>query len=175
MKRRTLLATALALPASAALAQQTPLGLLNALGGAGPEHFIDMAGMSDLFEIESSRILLIGSRHPQIREFAQMMIEHHTRSTNELRLIPAAAARNPVDLDERHERLLNVLRAAQGDLLDRTYIDQQVDAHIEAIQLYEVFLQNRTPSPLRDFAERNLPMIREHLARARAFQVPTRG
>lgn len=172
MNRRLLLASAFAVPASAAFAQQTPLGLLNALGGAGPEHFIDMAGMSDLFEIESSRILLIGSSHPQIRQFAQTMIEHHTRSTNELRSIPEAANRNPPELDQRHVSLLNVLRAAQGDLLNRTYVDQQIDAHIEAIQLYEVFMRVQNPTPLYAFAQRNLPMIRQHLAMAQALQAP---
>ncbi|MGG5810162.1 DUF4142 domain-containing protein [Falsiroseomonas sp. CW058] len=173
MLRRALLVTAFAVPASAAVAQTE---LLNILGGSGAANFIDQAARSDLFEIESSRILLIGSQHPQIREFAQRMIEHHTMNTNELRSIPEAAERNPPALDARHVALLNALRAAEGDLLNRTYVDQQIDAHEEAIVLFRTFA-NAEPqvTPLRAFARSKLPMLEQHLAMARALQLPRAG
>jgi putative membrane protein len=173
MLRRALIATAFALPASAGFAQT---GLLNVLGGSGAANFIDAAAMSDLFEIESSRILLIGSRHPQIREFAERMVVHHTVSTNELRIIPEAADRNPPALDQRHVSLLNLLRAAEGDLLDRTYVDQQIDAHEEAIVLYRTFANaEQQVTPLRAFARKQLPLLEQHLVLAKALQAPRAG
>src|SRR3954468_4823152 len=45
--------------------------------------FVPMAASSDLYEIESSRLALERSQSPAIKQFAQMMIDHHTMTTQQ--------------------------------------------------------------------------------------------
>lgn len=175
MRRRTLLTTAfMAAATTPALAQ----GLLERLAGTGTgaNAFVQVAAISDNFEIESSRLVLARSQHPQIRDYAQRMIEHHTMISTEMRALPEATTRMPASLDERHTNMLLTLRQQEDvDLLNRYYVQQQIEGHEEALAAYEAYANGGDVPALRAFAQRHLPMIRQHLEMARALQVPNRG
>jgi len=141
--------------------------------GVGATTFVQMASISDNFEIESSRLVLARSTHPQIRDFAQRMIEHHTKISTEMRALPEATTRMPASLDERHSNMLQTLRAQEDvDLLNRYYVQQQIEGHTEAVTIYEAYASGGEVPALKALAQRHLPMIREHLAAARALQGP---
>lgn len=175
MRRRALMTTALTATLAAPAAAQ---GLLERLAGTGTgaTAFVEQAAIGDNFEIESSRILLARSQHPQIREFAQRMIEHHTMMSNELRAMPEATTRLPAVLDNRRTGLLMTLQQQEDvDLLNRYYVQQQIEAHEEAETIFEAYANGGDVPALRAFAQRHLPTIREHLQRARALQAPQGG
>lgn len=174
MNRRTLLlASAMALPGVSALAQSSST-LLNLFSttGAGANAFVEQATMANNFGIESSRILLAGSTHTQIRQYAERMIAEHTALSNELRAMPDAATRLPSGLDDRLQAKLIDLRRYQGDELDRWYVQMQVEAHRQALEFYEAFAANGEVPNLKSFAERNVGRVRMNLQQAQAFQVP---
>jgi putative membrane protein len=171
-----MLATAILLPAAALPARAQ--GLLERLAGTstGANAFVQLAAISDNFEIESSRLVLARSTHPQIREFAQRMIEHHTMLSTEMRALPEATTRLPANLDERHTNKLITLRQQEDvDLLNRYYVQYQIEGHEEAAAAYEAYANGGDVPALKAFAQRHLPMIQQHLAMARALQAPQRG
>src|SRR3712207_8417473 len=43
--------------------------------------YVRMAAASDLFEIQSSQLALQNAQRPEVRQFAQMLITHHTQTT----------------------------------------------------------------------------------------------
>ena len=170
MNRRALLTSAFAIGVAAPASAQ---GILDSIAGtgAGATAFVQLATISDNFEIESSRIALARSTHPQIREFAQRMIEHHTMISTEMRALPEATTRMPAALDDRHTNMLLTLRQQEDvDLLNRYYVQQQIEGHTEAVTVYETYANSGDVPALKAFAQRHLPMIREHLAAARALQ-----
>ena len=170
MNRRALLTTAIVAGFAAPASAQ---GILDAIAGTGTgaTAFVQLATISDNFEIESSRIALARSQHPQIREFAQRMIEHHTMISTEMRALPEATTRMPAALDDRHTNMLLTLRQQEDvDLLNRYYVQQQIEGHTEAVTVYETYANSGDVPALKAFAQRHLPMIREHLAAARALQ-----
>jgi putative membrane protein len=176
MNRRTLMTFALAGTASmigTAHAQGLVQGAIDRFAGtgAGADAFVQIVSIGNNFEIESSRVLLARSTHPQIREFAQKMIEQHTALGVELAALPEASTRMSATLDESHTTKLITLRdQTDVDMLNRYYVQQQVEAHERAFIAYETFAENGEVPALRAFAQRHLPMIREHLAAARALQ-----
>ena len=175
MNRRALLTTALVAGFAAPASVQGILGSI-AGTGAGATAFVQLATISDNFEIESSRIALARSTHPQIREFAQRMIEHHTMLSTELRSLPEATTRLPANLDERHTNMLLTLRQQEDlDLLNRYYVQQQIEGHEEAVTAYEAYARSGEVPALRAFAQKHAPMIRSHLDMARALQGPRGG
>jgi putative membrane protein len=176
MRRRALLATTLL--ATAASIPAHAQGLLERLAGTGTgaNAFVQVAAISDNFEIESSRVVLARSTHPQIREFAQRMIEHHTMISTEMRALPEATTRLPANLDERHTNMLLLLRQQEDvDMLNRYYVQQQIEGHTEAVTAYEAYANGGDVPALKAFAQRHLPMIRQHLQMARALQAPQGG
>ena len=50
-----------------------------------PTEYVITAGASDLYEITSSSTVLETTTDPKVRQFAQMMIAHHSKSTADLK------------------------------------------------------------------------------------------
>lgn len=92
MKKQIALAALMAALASPALAQGMGSGMAIAPAPmtlpTTAEGYRQMALISDSFEIQSSTLALERSRNPRVRRYAQMMIEHHSMTTQ--MLLPAA-------------------------------------------------------------------------------------
>jgi len=181
MNRRSLMLAAAAVGAALAtpaFAQQRDQNVLNRLLNAfattevGADTFVQQAAYGDQYEIQSSRILLNGSQHPNIRQFAETMIQHHTMTTNELLALPEGSTRVAAGLDQRRSRKLQELQMTQGDMLNRLYVQQQIQSHEESELLYQTYAESGDVPVLKAFAQRHLPMIRQHLQMARALQAP---
>lgn len=76
MKTRNLLLPLLAIVSSPAAAQVM-----------SPAEYVKMAGASDLYERQSSELVLQSTKNPEIRDFATMMIAHHTQSTADVKAL----------------------------------------------------------------------------------------
>ena len=57
--------------------------------------YVEMAAASDLFEIQSSQLAVSRAQNPDVRAFAQMLIEHHTMTTQQLTAAATAAGTPP--------------------------------------------------------------------------------
>lgn len=134
--------------------------------------YLAMAGMSDVFEITSSQVALKKSRNPGVRRFASMLIDHHSRTTN----LALAAARSagvsppPPVLDARHRDMIRQLEAAPAGSFDRVYLQQQVPAHQEALQLHSGYARTGDTAPLRNTARGAVPIVQSHLQQAQRLQ-----
>lgn len=150
-----------------------PVGQMSAatLGANSPEAYVSNAAEGDMYEIMAADIALERTQNAQIRELAQTIKTDHTAASKALKgMLPQAApeAEIPTKLDERRQGMLDNLRSAPADSFDRTYIDQQVAAHQEAVTLHRGFSDN--DSPLAAHARSVLPKIEMHLERAQQIQ-----
>lgn len=153
--RTPLLLSPLLLFATPALAQVMP-----------PAEYIAAAGAGDLYERTSSQIVLETTQDPKIRSFAQMMIEHHARSTAD---VQAAAARDgvtplPAQLNPLQSELVTQLQAEQGPARDAAYIAQQKAAHGQALNVQQAYAMAGTAPALKAAAAAVVPVVQEHIA-----------
>ena len=91
---------------AASSAATTPQGQVNA------EQFVHEAAISDMFEIQSSQLAGQKSQDQQIKQFANDVIQDHTKASNELKSA-AQEAKNvqvPNALDQEHKEKLQQLR-----------------------------------------------------------------
>jgi putative membrane protein len=146
------------------IAAADPISPLSAPG------YMSMAASSDMFEIESSRIALQRSQNPAVRNFAQMMIDHHSRTTSDLmataqrvNLPPPPPAMLPPQRDA-----LERVRAAGPDF-DSVYKREQIMGHQMALDLHRNYAAQGDLPPFRDLASRTVPIIQEHLGRAQSL------
>jgi putative membrane protein len=149
-------------PPSAAVAPQPPpAAAIRTTAG-----FVQAAAVSDLYEVQSSRLASMKTRVMDVRRFADMMIADHTATTTQLMQIVSRSAPTitpPMQPDARRQALLAELMQAQGPDFDRRYVMQQINAHREALMLMEGYAQMGDNAELRQFASATAPKIRMHL------------
>jgi len=135
----------------------------------GAQDFVNRAAVSDRFEL-SLADLAKERGDAASRAFAARIRRDHQESQRELERIAALEKLAlPEQLDARHTALLAELRELEGQAFDRAFARVQVDVQREAVALYEGEANEGGVSSLRDFAERTLPRLRDHLTRARTL------
>lgn len=150
--------------AATPVAAQTPPPPPPAAAKAQAAAYVRAAGMSDLYEITSSKLALQKSRNDDVRRFAQMMIDHHTRTT----AATVRAARQD-GLPPTPPRLggaeasISELRRASADAFDRLYIGQQLPAHQAALDLHQSFAANGDHPALKASAQAAVPIVQQHI------------
>lgn len=164
-----LLATTACTTSNDATVDPATLGPMSTPTTAMP--YVMMAGSGDLFEIESSRLALERSNNDAVRQFAQMLITHHTQLTNATMAAAREAGLNPPppSLLPHHAEMLDRLRAAPSADFDRMYREEQITAHQEALNLHRTYAESGDEAPLRTSASSAVPIIQQHLAQAQTL------
>ena len=133
--------------------------------------FMQLAGESDVFEITSSQMAVMRSQNPDVKRFASMLIDHHTRTTNVLLTQAKAAGMPPPPavLGPQKRALIDQLMQAGAADFDRLYLQQQIPAHEQALALHTTYAASGDTPQLRAAAAGAVPFVRQHLEQARAM------
>lgn len=141
-------------------------GVSAAWGKLTAQEFVQKASMSNMFEIESSKLALERAQKPETRQFAQMMIRDHTQAGNDLKAAVEDAklgtALMAATLDEDHQEKMDKLRDKSAEDFDAAYMEMQEDAHDDAVGLFERYAENGDQPRLKQFASKTLPVLRQH-------------
>lgn len=129
--------------------------------------YVTAAAISDMYEIESSRLAQEKGQSDQVKAHARQMIEDHTRTSDALKAAVAdlgTGVQLPTSLDARHQQMIDDLRAAEGEAFDRLYMEQQRMAHEAAHRLHSGFAQGGDNPALQQVAQQAVPIIERHRA-----------
>ncbi|SFR97030.1 DUF4142 domain-containing protein [Sphingomonas jatrophae] len=134
--------------------------------------YVDAAGRSDLYEINSSQIALQKSQDPKVQAFARMLIQHHQKTTAATMKAASKAGLTPPPpaLDPGATASINELQSASPADFDRIYLAQQVPAHQAALNLHQSYAQGGDQAPLRTSAKSAVPIVKKHLDQATKMQ-----
>ena len=97
----------------------------------------DMA-IANMAEVELAKLVPERSTDDEIKKFAQLMIDDHTKSLDSLKAI--AAQHNipvPTELDPRHMRLRDKLAKWHGNEFERNYMEAMIDEHEDMLDELE--------------------------------------
>ena len=100
--------------------------------------FIQKAAMSDMYEVEAGKIAGQKGQSDAVKNFGQMMVDAHSKTTEELKSLVASEAIKvglPAKFDAKYDKLIDDLNAASNADFDKTYAGQQVDGHKDAVSL----------------------------------------
>ena len=141
-----------------------------------PQEFVDRAARSDAFELASARLALTKAASPEVKAFAQQMIKAHTESTAKIKA--AAAKANPpitvnATMTSEENKELAELGRLTGAKFDDEYMDEQVDAHEDALALMKAFASDGADPGLKAVAGELAPIVAEHLRMARELEKKT--
>jgi putative membrane protein len=127
--------------------------------------YVMMAGQSDQFEMQSAR-LAVAKGSPAVRNFGHQMLTDHMKST----IMVTAAARksglsvSPPELTTDQQAMLDQLKGESGDAFDKTYVDQQVTAHQQALALQKAYADSGDDTNLKAAAAHIEPVVETHLS-----------
>jgi putative membrane protein len=130
-----------------------------------PTEYVTAAGAGDLYEKESSKLVLQTTQDPKIRSFAQMMIADHTKSTADVKAA-ARKARVKVPapkLMPPQAEMVAQLKAESGPARDAAYVAQQKTAHNQALALHSAYAAEGTAAPLKEVAGKTAPVVQHHI------------
>jgi putative membrane protein len=134
------------------------------------KNYVEKAAIGDMFEIEASKIALDRSKVQPVKDFAKMMIDAHTATSQEMGgLATAAGVMAPSALDNDHSGKLEELRTASLQDFDDKYIDQQTAAHSAALDLHKDYANNGKDAALQAFAAKVAPTVDAHLLAVKAL------
>lgn len=150
---------------------------MNSLGNAaGPQastgqEYVALASASDMFEIESSRLAQEKAQNDQVKQFAQMLITDHQRSTEQLRQAagqaqPAIEMPQP-QLNPQQQQIITGLQSAEAGAFDQVYMQAQVQAHQQTLAALQAYAQSGDVPSLRQHATATAPIVEQHLNQAR--------
>lgn len=139
--------------------------------------FVTGAAMGDMFEIESSKIALEKAQSPDLKRYAQTMIDDHTRMSAELKTAAATAqgVTVPTALDERRQGMLDNLRQAPAAGFDEVYRNQQIASHRESLEFAQTYADAGDNAALKAHAVKGAPMIQNHLQMITAMNEQAEG
>ena len=104
-------------------------------GGAGAnltsdDDFVRDIAVKNMAEVELSRIALDKATNPDIRSFAQTMIDEHGAAGHKLKsVVSGQPIEWPVQLDDKHRKTADDLAKEQGANFDRAYLKAMVKGH----------------------------------------------
>jgi putative membrane protein len=143
---------------------------LFACGAPSTPNFVEKVAMSDMYEVEAGKIANQKGQSPLVKGFGQLMVDAHSGTTEGLKGIVQTQKINvdfPTKFDSKHQKLIDELNSASNEEFDRSYAKQQVDAHDEAASLFEKYAKEGDNAELKNFAQKTLPVIQQHLAEAK--------
>jgi putative membrane protein len=139
---------------------------LNSLVGASPntQDFVTEAAISDMFEIQSSK-LAQEKKDTKANDFANKMIADHTTTSDTIKSMVQGGkvkADIPGSLDSKHQSMLDKLKGLNGDDFEKQYRSDQISGHKDTVDLYKRYAKGGDNPDLKAFAEKTLPIVEHH-------------
>jgi putative membrane protein len=135
--------------------------------------FLERVAIIDQFETQAGQLALQATHNADVRRFAQLMVDDHARIGREGLAVATAQQLNAPAagrLDAPRQELLDALRDSRAEDFDKRYIEQQIEAHQNALQLLREFADTGDNPALKDWARRTAPAIENHLQMAGALE-----
>lgn len=124
--------------------------------------FIEKADVSGREEVEISQIAAERASNPDVKKFAQMIVDDHTRANDELASLANACG---VKLKDKPKNEDKWSKKDAADF-DRDYIKKMVDDHKKAVDVFSKESKDGGDEQLVDFARKTLPTLQHHLDEA---------
>lgn len=138
--------------------------------------FVKAAAISDMYEVAAGKIAVERAQSPDVKAFAQEMVDAHTKTSDKLKeLISANNIKEtpPASVDTRRQAMLDHLRGAKAADFDHRYMSQQVAAHKEANILMRGYAKDGDNAAIKSFAAETDKAVKMHLANAKKLEDAT--
>jgi putative membrane protein len=147
---------------------------VNSVLGISPTtaDFVKEVAISDMFEIDSSKLAQDKGNAAE-KSFASQMVTDHTKTSTELKDLVSSGkvkADLPTALDSSHQSKLDKLKGESGKNFSSDFDSDQVSTHKDAVSLFERYAKGGENADLKDWAGKTLPTLQHHLEMAQGLE-----
>jgi len=129
--------------------------------------FVQEAASSGMFEVKSAQLAKQRATSDNTKLFADHLIQDHKQANDDLMKIAKKMNIDvPTDLQPNEKATFDQLSTVNGANFDGQFLQAQVKAHQQAVDLFEKASKNLQDKELKEFAQQYLPSLREHLKMA---------
>jgi putative membrane protein len=143
-------------------------------------NFLIDAAQAGNLEVRASKIALAKTQNPSVKEFANTMVEDHTKVGDELHKLAAGKGLQVPTLTSKNEtgriqrEKINLLGVMNGMNFDRHYSSMiGVSAHKDTIKLFRKAAEDSSDPDIKQFATATLPSLEHHLQMAEELDAKT--
>jgi len=161
------------------------------------KNFVSDQLADGMAEVELAKVARDHAASADVKQFAQMMIDDHTKAGDQLKQI-ATSNSIPVDtkIDDKHQNLMDKLSKLNGGDFDKEYMSAMIDDHQDAVSDLRSRVDenrsatdrltgknpenpaavkpeqsdNRVTMSINEWAANTLPTIEQHLDRAKEIK-----
>jgi putative membrane protein len=134
---------------------------------ANDKQFVMDASEGGMAEIAQSKVALRKSKNPDVRAYAQQMIDDHTRLMAQMKPVAdQLGVTPPTQLKPAHQIELKRLNAMSGKSFDDEYIKSMDIDHHKTLMLFKNELANTTNDQLKADVQQGEPVIQDHTDKA---------
>jgi putative membrane protein len=127
-------------------------------------YFIIQVSIGNLQEIAAGRLAAQQAVNPEVKAFAQRMIDDHTKAEAQLmQLIKSRGFQIPMEATDPPVEDLMLKNTPAKDF-DRMYVHMMAPDHRETVQLFEKYVLTGQDPGVIAFAKQTLPVLKQHLA-----------
>jgi len=131
------------------------------------EEFVVKAAAGGMEEVELGKLANEKGQLKEVKEFGEHMVKQHSMANEELKALAMKKKITiPDSLDMDAKKTKEELMKLKGREFDKKYMNGMVDDHKKDISEFENAANNAKDPEIKAFAEKALPMLREHLQMA---------
>ncbi|PKV67044.1 DUF4142 domain-containing protein [Pontibacter ramchanderi] len=133
--------------------------------------FIAEATSANMLQVQLSELALEKAVSPEVKEMAQEMGQGHRRLMDDLQ---STAVQGefvvPTELGSAHQKVYDDVSGQTGIGFDLAYIKRIREEHDRLLNRYEDMAENAKVMEVKQFASKQLPLLRQHLQKVEALE-----
>jgi putative membrane protein len=136
--------------------------------GVADQVFAMTAGEGGLAEVQLGKLAEDRSASPEVKQFAQRLVQDHTTANQELlKIAKQKDISVPREVNDTHEEVVKLFSRLEGAEFDREFLRYQVMHHEKDTAAFALQAKDGQDPELKAFAAKHLPILKEHLQQAR--------
>ena len=135
---------------------------------ASDSAFAMKAAQANMAEVELGKLALQKAMSDDVKKFAQMMVDDHSKANGELTSLAGQKSVSlPTEPLPPAKAAKDHLSTLSGAAFDKAYMDHMVKDHEKAVALFSKEASGGKDPDTTSWAEKTLPTLQQHLAKAR--------
>ena len=160
-------------PASAGATASAP-------GAAGKvsradHRFLVTAAEDGMAEVELGKLAQQKGSSEQVKSFGTQMVTDHTKAGDELKALASSKGVTLPSTPGKHQKDIDKLAKKSGADFDRDYARHMVDAHKQAVSLFQKAAKSGDDADVKALAGKTLPTLQQHLEHANTLNTAVKS
>lgn len=133
--------------------------------------FAMKAAQGGMAEVKLGQLAVEKATNPDVKAFAQRMVDDHTKANDNLKSVAAAENMTlPSDVNVKDQAEYNKLSQLSGTAFDKAYVNDMIKDHEMDIKDFQKEASKGKDRQLKAFASSTLPTLQSHLDSIKSIQ-----